>query len=117
MGQANLGNCYETGAGVLQDFDRAGANYAAAAKQNFAPAQFLLGQLFEAGKGTAADLGKAFVLYSRAAKANVAGADLRRDAIKSKLSPAQRAEAEQLLAADEAVNAKGSGPASPKGSR
>lgn len=97
---ANLGNCYETGTGVLQDFDRAGANYATAVKYNFAPAQFLLAQFFESGKGTQVDSAKAYYLYHRAAANGVVDAEKRRDAIKAKLSKAELAEAEKLLAAD-----------------
>ena len=85
---------------MQQDYDLARVNYAAAAKQNFAPAQFLLAQLFENGKGTAVDFGKAYVLYARAARGNVPGAERRRDALKAQLNKNQRVEAEKLLAED-----------------
>ena len=93
----NLGNCYEVGNGVRQDFDMAGRNYAAGAKLNFGPAEFLLGQMIEQGKGTAPNLAHAYVLYTRAGAQKNEEAVKRAEAIKSKLTPAQLDEAAKLL--------------------
>jgi len=94
----NLGNCYEVGKGVLQDFDKAGVYYAAGAKKRFGPAQFLLAQLFEQGKGTKQNLLYAYVNYSAAAANGVDSATKKRDELKAKLSPEQLQEATKLLA-------------------
>lgn len=93
----NLGNCYETGNGVRQDFDQAGRNYSAGARQNFGPAEFLLAQMIEQGKGTTVNLAHAYVLYTRAGGQKNPEAAKRAEAIKAKLTPAQIEEAAKLL--------------------
>ena len=95
----NLGNCYETGNGAMLDYNKAGENYTAGVRLGLAPAALLLGGLFESGKGTAPDPVKALSLYIRAAK-TLPEAAKRRDALREKLTPAQIAEAEKIVAAD-----------------
>ena len=80
------------------DLDVAGRNYAAAAKQNFAPAQFLLAQLIEQGKGSKTNLVSAYVLATRAAGAkDPKMATKKAEEVKKLLTPAQLAEAENGL--------------------
>jgi hypothetical protein len=93
----NLGHCYATGLGAMQDFDVAGRNYAAAAKQNFGPAQYLLAQMIEDGKGTQPNLVNAYVLYTRAGAQKIEEAQKKADELKKKLTPAQIDEAEKML--------------------
>jgi TPR repeat protein len=99
----NLGNCYETGNGCLRDYDRAGANYAAAAKQGHPVAQFMLASLFERGLGTTPNPVVAYVNYFRSAAAGYKEAEAKRDAVKTTLSEAQLAEAKKIIESPEVV--------------
>ena len=94
----NLGNCYEVGKGVLQDFNQAGVHYAAAAKQNFGPGQYLLAQLFEQGKGVKANPVYAYVNYARAATNGVEAAAKKSGELKTTLTAEQMKEAAKLMA-------------------
>ena len=76
----------------------AGSHYAAAAKQNFGPAQYLLAQLFEQGKGAKANPVYAYVNYTRAATNGIEAATRKVVEIKEQLTPEQLAEAAKLIA-------------------
>ena len=62
-----LGQLYETGQCVRQNFERAAELYEEAAAQNHEGAQLLLGQLYVLGLGVPKDLGRARILFRRAA--------------------------------------------------
>ncbi len=96
-GLVNLGNCYETGNGCLRDYDRAGASYAAAAKQGHPIAQFMIASLFERGLGTKANPVFAYVNFSRSAAGGYKEAEAKRDALKASLTPEQLAESKKVL--------------------
>jgi uncharacterized protein len=93
----NLGIAYRKGDGCIADFNLAGQQLSAAAKLNFAPAQFQIAQMFEAGEGTGKQPVYAYINYARAAAGGVKEAEEKRDAVKAILSSQQLSEAETLL--------------------
>lgn len=64
--QVALGEMYEYGNGVKQDYKKAISWYLKAAKQGAADAQTSLGLLYFSGKGVAKDFGYAFEWYKKA---------------------------------------------------
>jgi TPR repeat protein len=64
-----MGEIYEEGLGVAQDFGKAADNYAKAADLGDANAQFSLGALVAEGRGVKKDLRIAADLFERAAQA------------------------------------------------
>jgi TPR repeat protein len=62
-----LGNVYQIGSVVSQDYREAARWYAAASVQNFADAQLSLGNLYEQGKGVKKNYRQAFRYYQAAA--------------------------------------------------
>lgn len=98
--QGLLGYMYEKGRGVPQDFLAAAAWYNCAAEQGEASAQYLLGLLYDKGHGVPKDvvLSQKWLILA-AARASRQERDVYtrlRDAVASKMSPAQRALAQQL---------------------
>ena len=89
--QFNLGNFYEDGTGVAQDFKTAAALYAKAAAQGLPSAQFNLGVLYEHGEGVAQDFKAAAELYAKAAASGHAKAPARRDACLARAASAAAA--------------------------
>lgn len=69
-----MGEIYEEGLGVAQDFGKAADNYAKAADLGDANAQFSLGALVAEGRGVKKDLRIAADLFERAAQAGNASA-------------------------------------------
>ena len=65
--QYNLGNLFDRGEGVKQDFDEAVRLYRKAADQGHAIAQCNLGTMYYQGKGMKQDFGEAVRLYRKAA--------------------------------------------------
>jgi hypothetical protein len=68
--QNNLGLCYETGNGVVQDLSQAVALFRKAADQKQREGQVNLGRCYENGNGVAKDLPQALALYRKAADQN-----------------------------------------------
>lgn len=71
---AALGRCYQFGAGVKQDLEKAREQYELAADQDYAPALCDLGLCYENGTGVAKDEAMAAELYARAAEQEYAPA-------------------------------------------
>ena len=65
--QYELGQMYEFGRGVGQDYSTAMKWYTEAANQNYAPAQYAIGLLYEHGRGTEANATLAAEWYTKAA--------------------------------------------------
>jgi TPR repeat protein len=74
--QYRLGEMYDLGQGVTQDYRQAVVWYLRAAKQGYAPAQFALAEMYKNGDGVAKDLNQAVTWYRRAASNGSAGAQL-----------------------------------------
>lgn len=66
--QYELGQMYEFGRGVAQDYQAAMTWYAKSAEQNYAAAQYAIGLLYEHGRGVEADASIAATWYSKAAE-------------------------------------------------
>jgi TPR repeat protein len=62
-----LGNCYYSGRGVSQDFNKAFEYYQQAAKLNHSDAIYKLGLCYKNGKGVSNDINKAIQYYQQAA--------------------------------------------------
>jgi TPR repeat protein len=73
----NLGNLYDDGHGVAQDFAKARELYEKAADKGSAEAMFNLGMLYDYGYGVAQDLAKAREWYEKAADKGDASAKAR----------------------------------------
>lgn len=70
MAQIDLGDLYETGKGVRQDYREAVSWYRKAAESGDSYGQYRLGLMYEAGKGVAHDSQEALRWYRMAAKQN-----------------------------------------------
>lgn len=66
--QYRLGEMYDLGRGVKQDYAQAVRWYRAAAEQGQAPAQFALAEMYKNGDGVAKDITEAVRWYRRAAE-------------------------------------------------
>ena len=74
--QYKLGEMYDLGKGVPQDFRQAVKWYRLSAQQGNASAQFALAEMYKNGDGVEKDLGEAVRWYRRAADQGNAGAQL-----------------------------------------
>jgi TPR repeat protein len=74
--QYRLGEMYDLGQGVAQDYGQAVAWYRRAAEQNFAPAQFALAEMYKNGDRVAKDMQQAIRWYRRASDNGSAPAQL-----------------------------------------
>jgi TPR repeat protein len=72
--QYNLGNMYDEGQGVQQDFKQAAAWYRKGAAQGFAEARYNLGLMYEQGKGVQQDYKQATTWCRKAAEQGLAQA-------------------------------------------
>jgi TPR repeat protein len=99
-----LGELYEQGKGVAQDYGKAISYYEEAAYRRFAPAQLALGKMNELGLGTQVDLVTAQVWYGLAEDQGNAAAGSSANALKSKMTPDQVQEAFSRLTEWETSN-------------
>ncbi|CAB4398225.1 unnamed protein product [Rhizophagus irregularis] len=67
IAQYNLGNCYQYGHGVAQDYKKAFKWYSYSANNGHAKSQNKLGELYYHGRGIYQDFKKAFEWYSKSA--------------------------------------------------
>lgn len=74
--QYRLGEMYDLGQGVAQDYRQAVVWYRRAAEQGYVPAQFALAEMYKNGDGVAKDLNQAVTWYRRAAAGGSTGAQL-----------------------------------------
>jgi hypothetical protein len=96
--QSNLGNMYDNGKGVQQDYKTAVMWYTKAAEQGDATAQSNLGVMYASGEGVPESHIKAYVWWSMA-KAN--GNEIAKDNIeilKAQMTKEQIAKAQELAA-------------------
>lgn len=73
-GQAGLGNCYKTGAGVEKDIDKAVECFTASAQAGSAAGQNSLGICYEKGEGVEQDYARALELFRSSAAQDYASA-------------------------------------------
>ena len=96
LAQFNLGNAYDYGEGVEQDFVEAVKWWRLAAEQGYAAAQNNLGSAYYTGKGTIKDLVYSYMWYNIAASLGWTPAGTVRDWIAPEMTPEQIAEAQKL---------------------
>ena len=97
--QYNAGLAYAEGNSIPRDFAEAHRWFAAAAEQGLAEAQYNLGIIYENGLGREKDNVAAFRHYSQAAQSGHQEAASKLAKLSARLTPAQRAEAEQAAEA------------------
>ncbi len=93
--QASLGFMYSEGRGVAQDAAKAVKWTRLAADQGEAFAQANLGRAYADGTGVPQDFGKAYLWFNLAAANGVSEAVASRDAMASRLTPADLSEAQR----------------------
>jgi TPR repeat protein len=94
--QYNLGQMYERGKGVNQDYQEALRWYHHSAVQGNARAQYSLGQMYEKGLGTDKDYVRAMIWYGLAANQGFHVAESNRDYLTQRMTPAQISQAQEL---------------------
>jgi hypothetical protein len=103
IAQNNLGDLYENGHGVPQDYEQAAAWYRKAADKGNAVAQFGLGSLYYGGHGVQQDYSEAYFWLNLAAARSKGKEQERvtkaRDEAAAKLTPDDLSTAQQRAAA------------------
>jgi TPR repeat protein len=97
--QYNLGDMYEYGQGVSQDYKTALKWYRLAAKQGDADAQYKLGVMYDAGKGVLQDYVRAHMWLNIAASSGEFAAKYAvksRDEVAKQMTPSQLETAQDL---------------------
>jgi TPR repeat protein len=94
--QHKLGNRYEHGRGVPQDYAEAVKWYRLAAEQGHALAQSNLGVMYDNGQGVPQDYVRAHTWFNLAASRGNANGSKNRDIVAKRMTPAQIAEAQRL---------------------
>ena len=95
--QLFVGYLYETGQGVTRNYVTAAQWYHKAAEQGNTIAQSQLGNMYRLGKGVPQNYILAYMWFDLAAKGGIANAKDMRRMVASKMSPAEIAEAKQLI--------------------
>jgi len=98
IAQNILGNRYDNGLGVPQDYTEAVKWYRKAAEQGHASAQFNLGFMYANGQGVPQNYSDAYVWFSLAAATGHEDAIYNRDVVVKKLSPQDLSAAQQRAA-------------------
>ncbi|HSS69122.1 MAG TPA: protein kinase [Casimicrobiaceae bacterium] len=104
--QVRLGDAYAEGRGVQRDAEVAEKWYEKAALQGNTGAQLKLGSMFATGNGLVRNNNLAYVWYGTAADLGSSAAKAERDKIAPLLQPAERAQADKLIAAKVEAMAK-----------
>ena len=94
--QFNLGNMYNNGEGVTQDYKQAVKWYRKSAEQGDDSAQHNLGLMYVRGKGVTQDYVLAHMWWNIAASSGHKNATTNRDVIAKKLSPSQIEKAQDM---------------------
>ena len=105
LAQFSLGMMYYEGKGVSQNYLEAARWLQRAANQGFGPAQAVVGAMYARAQGVPQDYVQAYMWLNLAAVGETYGAEMReidaavaetRDIVAARLSPAQRAQAEEM---------------------
>ncbi|OJT95969.1 MAG: hypothetical protein BGN82_11605 [Alphaproteobacteria bacterium 65-7] len=108
LGQNNLGGMYRDGKGVPRDYGTAFRWFSASAAQGNSAGQYNLGLMYELGQGTRPEPFHAFMWYALAAEqGGMPNAVRHRDSLFSRMTPAARQQAQQMVVACKRVNYKG----------
>jgi len=106
--QNNLGIMYLDGKGVPRDYGTAFRWFSASAAQGNSAGQYNLGLMYELGQGTRPEPFHAFMWYALAAEqGGMPNAVRHRDSLFSRMTPAARQQAQQMVVACKRVNYKG----------
>lgn len=100
-GEYALAEMYAEGKGVSKNDEEATKLYERAANGDFPVAMSALGEAFEQGRGVRKNPVCALFWYGLSAERGYEDAEAKREALAAKLSPADRAEGERLLAGTE----------------
>jgi TPR repeat protein len=92
-----LGQMYESGRGVAQDYSKAFQSYRKAAMRGFVPAQLSVARMYEQGLGTQVNYVNAYVFYSLASRRDSLAAAQHFQQVSKKMTADQRQQAETLL--------------------
>ena len=106
VAQFQLGNMYNEGRGVVQDYAEAVKWYKLAAGQGFASAQHNLGFMYDNVQGVVQDYVRAHMWLNLAAAQGNANAVKNRDIVAAKMTTQQIAEAQKLARECKARNYK-----------
>lgn len=104
--QYSLGQMYEQGKGVAQDYQEAYKWYRLSAEQGNTRAQYSLGGMHEKGLGVSQDYVRAYMWYDIAAIQGLYVAQSNRDYIAQRMSPEQITQAQNLTRECEKGNFK-----------
>ena len=94
--QFNLGEMYENGLGVPQNYVKAAKWYSKGAELGHAKAQFNLGAMYDKGQGVSQNLIYAHMWYNLAATSGHSDARKARERTAKNLKPAQITKAQEL---------------------
>ena len=94
--QSALGEMYEEGRGIPQDYTASVKWYRKAAERGFAKAQFHLGAMYEVGHGVEVDKGLAHMWFNLAGSQGFEDATKARDSLAINMPSEQIAEAQKL---------------------
>lgn len=103
-GENSLAEMYAAGRGVPKDDQEAARLFQRAAEKDYAVSMTALGEAYEQGRGIEKSPVCAYFWYGFAAKRGFSIGDDRRDALVAKLSTAERAEGERLIAASDVLD-------------
>jgi TPR repeat protein len=106
VGQYNLGQVYNQGLGVREDYTQAASWYRKAAEQGHAKAQYNLGYMYALGLGVPQDMVQAYMWINIASDQGLEKAIAIRDDFGNNLTPAQLEEGQRLVREWSAVHPK-----------
>ena len=104
--QLQIGNMYNEGLGVAQDYAEAVKWYKLAAAQGHAGAQYNLGNIYGNGQGVVQDYVRAHMWFNLAATKGQTNAVKNREVVAAKMTTQQIAEAQKLARECQARNYK-----------
>ena len=104
--QLQIGNMYNEGLGVAQDYAEAVKWYKLAAAQGHASAQYNLGNIYGNGQGVVQDYVRAHMWFNLAATKGQTNAVKNREVVAAKMTTQQIAEAQKLARECQARNYK-----------
>ena len=104
--QLQIGNMYNEGLGVAQDYAEAVKWYKLAAAQGHAGAQYNLGNIYGNGQGVVQDYVRAHMWFNLAATKGQTNAVKNREVVSAKMTTHQIAEAQKLARECQARNYK-----------
>ena len=96
VAQFNLGNLYDAGQGVPRDLNLAAGWYRKAADQGYQQAEYAIGACYADGEGVPQDVVEAYKWFVLAAAHGNSSASTLKETFAKKLTPEQKAKAQQM---------------------